>query len=605
MNNIYNNTEYGIYASGNFDDVINATDNWWGAVNGPYHPTENPEGNGDNVTDNVAFDPWLFAPTRKPVTFYVDDDAPDNGDGSYWNPYNNIQDALNGSEDGDSILVYGGNYYENLVVNTSISLVGNGAGETVIEIEGAGQAVMINADFVNVSGFTIRYDGSHSMEYGIKIKSNFTHIFSNKFSNLGYGIQVTYKNRGIVIEDNMFDNNRQIGVSLYSAMDSSITNNSFIGHNVHGIYLWNCTRFQIYENTIQENRYGIYLEDSHNNTILKNIISENEIGIYPKSTHWSTLKPSADNDIRYNAYMNNELFGINATKNKGSIINATMNWWGDASGPYHPLNNSNGKGDNVTDDVDFDPWLHESWLNTVFVAKYGNDINGDGTKEKPYLTIQKAINESSDGETIRVFEGVYEENVVVNKPGLSLLGNGSTTTTIDGGGSGDVVRITSDGVIMKGFNVQNSEEFGPYAGIHMLSNNNRIEENNCSDNYYGIHSEGFGFNIIINNSCSKNSHLGIYIRDSDSNEISDNFCHDNDNDGIWLRNSENNLVENNTITSNEEDGIYVLDSQGNRISNNMIENSDYAIKTSNSDRNRIENNTIINNNYGINMSCNS
>ena len=38
-------------------------------------------------------------------------------------------------------------------------------------------------------------------------------------------------------------------------------------------------------------------------------------------------------------------------------IDATNNWWGDPSGPYHPTLNPNGLGDTVGDNVLFDPWL--------------------------------------------------------------------------------------------------------------------------------------------------------------------------------------------------------------------------------------------------------
>jgi hypothetical protein len=39
------------------------------------------------------------------------------------------------------------------------------------------------------------------------------------------------------------------------------------------------------------------------------------------------------------------------------VISAENNWWGDASGPYHPTLNPSGLGDEVSDDVDFEPWL--------------------------------------------------------------------------------------------------------------------------------------------------------------------------------------------------------------------------------------------------------
>ena len=40
-------------------------------------------------------------------------------------------------------------------------------------------------------------------------------------------------------------------------------------------------------------------------------------------------------------------------------VDATNNWWGDESGPYHDDTNLNGMGDAVTDNVLFSPW----WAN--------------------------------------------------------------------------------------------------------------------------------------------------------------------------------------------------------------------------------------------------
>jgi hypothetical protein len=38
-------------------------------------------------------------------------------------------------------------------------------------------------------------------------------------------------------------------------------------------------------------------------------------------------------------------------------VNAENNWWGDATGPYHPLSNPFGQGAPVSDYIDFTPWL--------------------------------------------------------------------------------------------------------------------------------------------------------------------------------------------------------------------------------------------------------
>jgi len=47
-----------------------------------------------------------------------------------------------------------------------------------------------------------------------------------------------------------------------------------------------------------------------------------------------------------------------AVRSRGyNWTNAEYNWWGDATGPYHPTTNPGGLGDTVCDYVDFEPWL--------------------------------------------------------------------------------------------------------------------------------------------------------------------------------------------------------------------------------------------------------
>ena len=60
--------------------------------------------------------------------------------------------------------------------------------------------------------------------------------------------------------------------------------------------------------------------------------------------------------VRHCNIMGNRGVGVG---NGGQAWNtdARYNWWGDASGPYHPTLNPSGRGDTVSDYVDFDPWL--------------------------------------------------------------------------------------------------------------------------------------------------------------------------------------------------------------------------------------------------------
>lgn len=60
-NHISANDVFGVYNGG--AGTLNATCNWWGDASGPHHPTANPDGKGDDVSDKVVFAPWVVVPT--------------------------------------------------------------------------------------------------------------------------------------------------------------------------------------------------------------------------------------------------------------------------------------------------------------------------------------------------------------------------------------------------------------------------------------------------------------------------------------------------------------------------------------------------------------
>lgn len=62
-NNIYDNSSWGVY-NDDCSVTIDAENNYWGDASGPYHPTGNPDGLGDAVSDCVDFIPWLTEPVE-------------------------------------------------------------------------------------------------------------------------------------------------------------------------------------------------------------------------------------------------------------------------------------------------------------------------------------------------------------------------------------------------------------------------------------------------------------------------------------------------------------------------------------------------------------
>ena len=54
-----------------------------------------------------------------------------------------------------------------------------------------------------------------------------------------------------------------------------------------------------------------------------------------------------------------------------------------------------------------------------------------GTEPENYSSIQNAIDNASDGDTIFVYNGIYNENIIVNKT-IDLIGENKENTIING-----------------------------------------------------------------------------------------------------------------------------------------------------------------------------
>ena len=214
----------------------------------------------------------------------------------------------------------------------------------------------------------------------------------------------------------------------------------------------------------------------------------------------------------------------------------------------------------------------------------------DDEGKADYTYIQNAIDNASDENTIFVYSGVYQENIVVNKS-INIKGEDKNQTIIDGGNNGDVLHISADWVNISGFTIQNSGDRVNFkgvgqdsdAGIDIRSNNNTI----------------FNNEIISNNGC------GIFVSEYKFNKIMNNYLSDNYYGVYTLKGCRNNISGNN-ISFNKLRGIYLYTgSDENVIYLNTISNNDYGIQIKGSKYNEIYGNDIINNQRGLYFCCGS
>ena len=111
----------------------------------------------------------------------------------------------------------------------------------------------------------------------------------------------------------------------------------------------------ISNNLISDWQHGINLASSvasgstiTGNTIINNAMSGLYIGAAVNATNVN---------VHFNNIVGNTVYG--ASNAGAGTLDATYNWWGSSSGPYHATLNPGGTGDAVSDYVDFEPWLLE------------------------------------------------------------------------------------------------------------------------------------------------------------------------------------------------------------------------------------------------------
>ncbi len=217
--------------------------------------------------------------TASGSTIYVDDDnteGPWNGTLAY--PYQHIQDAINIANESDTIYVHGGTYNENIIINKTITLIGEANTSTILKSDsGSKRTIEVTANNISISKFTIQnIDGSDNKHCVFLDHVIHCSITKNIIKDGENGIYIVGSS-GNTIERNTIENNDARGISLSQSVSNTIRYNTIQNNVNSGMYFsLSSNSNTIYQNVIKVNhRYGISFSGSSNNVIHHNDFVDN------------------------------------------------------------------------------------------------------------------------------------------------------------------------------------------------------------------------------------------------------------------------------------------------------------------------------------------
>ncbi|MDQ7815536.1 MAG: T9SS type A sorting domain-containing protein [Melioribacteraceae bacterium] len=213
---------------------------------------------------------------------------------------------------------------------------------------------------VVIDNNSCQYGGGVMVGSELDLQSNPTFnnvtIINNNSTGMGGGIYIKISNLeldGIKIINNYA---KLAGGGIYTAHDKLILYNSIICNNKTdgvggGI---NCSNIaQILNSTISFNEAnkggGIFItgvSPSFQSVVITNNNANEGSGIFKTSQEGGSVANSNFLNNRYGVY--------NSTTTH--LFDGRNNWWGDSSGPFHPTQNTNGKGDTVNTYVNINPF---------------------------------------------------------------------------------------------------------------------------------------------------------------------------------------------------------------------------------------------------------
>lgn len=198
--------------------------------------------------------------------------------------FNRLEDALNSSADGDTVIVYSGIYHGNFIINKSLVLFGKG--NPVLDGDNHGTILTVEAPNVLITGFTIQNTGIllDKEDTGILAAADNIVIQQNHLKEVLFGVTLR-KADGSIVKDNIIEGRIELDIprrgDLFRGWYSKnllVEGNKFkYGRDV---LLWFSDNSKIIENYMSGARYGLHFMYNTDCQVIRNTMTDNSVGMY-------------------------------------------------------------------------------------------------------------------------------------------------------------------------------------------------------------------------------------------------------------------------------------------------------------------------------------
>jgi len=466
---------------------------------------------GVSINSSLAIDTVkeFIIPLNNGKTLYVGGGGPGN--------FSKIQYGIDNATSGDTVFVYSGSYFENVLINKSISLIGEDKDSTIIEGRKKSDVIKIVSSNVIIKDFTLNNSGKYTGNAGIQLDDEIDsieirgNIITNNQIGIALGEEYFYdKITHVSIENNFLENER-FGIALYIGYETTITNNTFLERGL--IIPYGYTR----DNTVLNNTLNglpiVYLEKQQDKIIQPHVgqiilkscenitvtgqnldedcfigielIACSNCNIFKNSFSnmaWSVFSlNSRDSNIEKNSFENNS-YAIHLKDSEGHTITS---------------NNINNSLDSIN--------LYYSDGNTVSKNNLTNSRTGID------------LGHSSDN-------SIFENNInYIRDHGIDLFFGCFRNKFINN----TIKNCLDAGIYILG----TSKVFWDLA-----SNRNEISRNQLINNEWGVLLEEAAFTTVSYNNISGNDY-GVEVISAKYNLISENNIFENEKEDAYFKNS--------------------------------------------------------------------